>query len=114
MNFRVQVFNPDGSFLTSFGKVGDGSGNFSKPKGVAVDSEEHIYVVDSHFENVQIFDRDGNLLLVFGGSGNGKGEFTLPAGIFIDSSDRIYVADSYNNRIQIFQYVKEKKDFNKQ
>jgi DNA-binding beta-propeller fold protein YncE len=114
MNFRVQIFKPDGSFLTSFGKLGDGSGNFSKPKGIAVDSEGHIYVVDSHFDNVQVFDIQGNLLLVFGSSGNGRGEFTLPSGIFIDSSDRIYVADSYNNRIQVFQYLKEKKDVNKQ
>ena len=71
--------------LTSFGKLGDGSGNFSKPKGIAVDSEGHIYVVDSHFDNVQIFDGDGNLLLVFGSSGNGtKANFILPAGIYID------------------------------
>jgi DNA-binding beta-propeller fold protein YncE len=114
MNFRVQIFKPDGSYLTSFGKLGDGSGNFSKPKGIAVDSEGHIYVVDSHFDNVQVFDRQGNLLLVFGSSGNGRGEFILPAGIYIDSSDRIYVADSYNKRIQIFQYLKEKKNINKQ
>jgi len=113
MNFRIQIFNPDGSYLTSFGKLGDGSGNFSKPKGIAVDSEGHIYVVDSHFDNVQIFDSQGNLLLVFGSSGNGKGEFTLPAGIYIDSADKIYVADSYNQRIQVFQYLKEKKDTNK-
>jgi sugar lactone lactonase YvrE len=75
------------------------------PKGVAVDSRGHIYVVDALFDAVQIFDRRGQLLLAFGGRGTGPGEFWLPNGLFIDSQDRIYVADSYNQRIQIFEYV---------
>ena len=86
--------------------MGDGSGNFSKPKGVAVDSEGNIYITDAHFDIVQIFDKNGKLLLWFGSSGSGKGDFFIPAGIFIDSKDRIYIADSYNKRIQIFQYLK--------
>lgn len=110
MNFRVQIFGRDGAFLSAFGKIGDGFGDFSKSKGIAVDSEGHIYVADAHFDTVQIFDRDGSLLLGFGGTGRGTGELSLPAGVFIDEKDTVYVADSYNNRVQVFQYLKEKKN----
>ncbi len=107
LNFRIQIFTPEGIFINSFGKAGDSPGYFSRPKGVAVDSEGNIYVVDALFDNVQIFNKSGDLLMVFGSPGNSYGEFWLPSGIYIDSDDKIYVADSYNHRIQIFQYLKE-------
>ena len=62
MNFRVQIFDAEGKFIKKFGEVGTGYGQFSKPKGIAVDSEGHIYVVDSAFNNIQIFDAEGKLL----------------------------------------------------
>ncbi len=46
MNFRVQIFDAKGRFLRNFGQLGDGSGDFDKPKGIAVDSDGHIYVVE--------------------------------------------------------------------
>ena len=66
-----------------FGKLGDGAGDFDKPKGVALDSAGHIYVVEGVNDVVQIFDQSGRLLLVFGGSGSGEGQFWLPTGITI-------------------------------
>lgn len=107
LNFRVQIFSPDGRFLRSFGKAGDSPGYFNRPKGVAVDSDNNIYVVDTLFDNVQIFDIQGRLLLSFGSAGQGPGEFWMPSGIHIDRDDRIYVADTYNKRVQIFQYLRQ-------
>ncbi len=106
MNFRIQVFDMNGNFISAFGEPGNSTGNFSKPKGVAVDSDGHIYVADAHFDAVQIFDRRGNILLGFGKTGKGIGEMAIPAGVYIDEEDRIYVADSYNRRVQVFQYLK--------
>ena len=106
LNYRVQVFDPEGRFLRGFGAPGDGPGTFSRPKGVAVDSDENIYVVDALFANVQVFDKEGRLLMAFGKHGQGFGEFWLPSGIFIDGRDRVFVSDSYNKRVQIFQYMK--------
>lgn len=106
LNFRIQVFAPDGEFITAFGEAGQSPGYFSRPKGVAVDSDGNIYVVDSLFDNIQIFDNQGRLLMAFGGPGQGYGEFWLPTGIFIDKKDTIYVSDTYNKRVQVFQYMK--------
>ena len=106
LNFRIQIFTPEGEFIRAFGKAGDGPGYLARPRGVAIDSEGNIYVVDALFDNVQIFNSSGQLLMAFGSPGNEYGEFWLPSGIYIDSNDRIYVSDSYNNRVQIFQYIK--------
>lgn len=107
LNFRVQVFSPEGMFRRAFGKAGDRPGSFSRPKGIAVDSDDNIYVLDTLFDNVQIFDREGRLLLAFGSHGQAEGQFWMPTGIHIDSSDRIYVADTYNKRVQLFTYQKQ-------
>ncbi|MFC1672318.1 6-bladed beta-propeller [Planctomycetota bacterium] len=106
LNFRVQVFSPEGTFVRSFGRAGDSPGYFSRPRGVAADSDGNTYVVDALFDNVQMFDSKGQLLMAFGHPGHGYGELWLPTGIFIDKDDLIYVSDSYNKRVQIFRYLK--------
>ena len=105
-NFRVQVLDLDGHVVGSIGKKGDGAGDLSLPKGVAFDSDGHVYVVDAHFENVQVFDTNGRLLMAFGTEGNDMGQFVLPAGLAIDREDRIWVADSGNRRLQVFAYMR--------
>jgi DNA-binding beta-propeller fold protein YncE len=107
MNFRVQVLDPEGEFQLAFGQPGNRIGYFSRPKGVAVDSEGHIYVVDAAFNNFQIFNPEGQLLLFVGQLGNTPGRFWLPAGAYIDGEDKLYVADQYNFRIQVFQYLRD-------
>jgi len=107
LNFRVQVFSPDGRFLFTFGRMGDAPGTFSRPKGVAADSDGNIYVVDALFDNIQVFDKGGRLLMAFGEHGTGYGDLWLPTGICIDNNDLIYVSDSSNRRVQIFRYLKE-------
>lgn len=106
LNFRIQVFSPEGAFLNSFGQPGNRPGYFARPKGVAIDTDGNIYVVDSLFDNVQVFNSEGSLLMDFGSPGHDYGKFWLPTGIFIDKKNRIYVSDAYNNRVQIFQYIK--------
>jgi DNA-binding beta-propeller fold protein YncE len=104
MNFRVQVLNKDGEFQYAIGKIGDGVGGMFRPKGIAFDSEGHLYVVDGMWSVVQVFDREGQLLYYFGGRGTQPGEFQLPAGLRIDAQDRIYVVDSFNKRVQVYHY----------
>ena len=105
MNFRVQVFTPDGQFLSGFGRHGDAVGDLARPKGIATDSMGHIYVVEGLFDVVNIYNQEGRLLLTFGGGGRGPGQFWLATGLAIDSQNRIYVADSFNRRVQVFQYL---------
>jgi len=103
MNFRVQLFDLDGNFEAQIGTSGDPAGGIYRPKGMGIDSEDHIYIVDGEWGLVQVFDRRGRLLYRFG-NGTGFGQFLLPAGLFIDRNDRVYLVDSYTHRVQIFQY----------
>lgn len=105
MNFRVQIFDADGKFITSFGKAGNRPGFFSRPKGIGISSDELIFVVDAGFDNFQIFNNKGEVFLFVGSVGSKEGYFNLPAGVFIDSNNYIYVVDQLNARIQVFQYL---------
>ncbi len=105
-NFRVQLLDLEGRPIRTIGRIGDGAGDFSLPKGVAFDSEGHIYVVDAQFENVQVFDSAGRLLMAFGREGTDPGAFWLPSGLTIDHEDRIWVADTGNRRVQLFSYLR--------
>ncbi len=74
---------------------------FKNPRGIAVDSEDNIYVVDSGNSQIKKFDSTGKFLLLWGSSGTGYGQFKNPTGIFADQK-YIYVADTGNARIQKF------------
>ena len=63
------------SLLKNSERLGDSPGTFSRPAGIGVDSEGHIYVVDTAFNNFQIFNDEGRLLLWIGKAGRGAGEF---------------------------------------
>lgn len=106
-NFRFQWFNPDGRFLGKLGENGNRPGYLARPRGVARDSEGHVYSSDAAFDAFQIFEPDGGFLLFVGRAGARPGEFSMPGGVYIDGRDRVYVADTQNARVQIFQFLKE-------
>src|SRR3989304_4356712 len=92
-----------GLALRAFGHHGDGSGDLAMPKGVAVDRDGIVYVVDGLFDNVQLFNRQGDFLLTLGKRGGDFGEFWLPSGGFLSGNNRLYVCDTYNRRVQVFR-----------
>ena len=110
LNSRIQVLDArDGRWLRSIGKRGLYVGNFERPKGVAVDDEGNVYVVESYRDHLLIFDRRGRFLLPIGGTGAGIGQFFLPAGVTVDRQNRIYVADMFNGRVVVFQYLGDRR-----
>ncbi|MES1981639.1 MAG: 6-bladed beta-propeller [Pseudomonadota bacterium] len=104
-NFRIQVFDRNGTFLRTFGSIGKQLGNFSRPKEIAIDPAGNIYVVDAGFGNFQIFNPQGQLLMFIGQRSNqdGPGLFSLPAGIAVDEDGRVYVVDQSFKKIDIFR-----------
>ena len=86
----------------TFGAEGEGSGNFTRAIGIAVDSTGNVYVTDDAVPYVQIFDNDGSFLRQFGGEGSEPGQFSHATGISLDANDRIYVADYTEKRVQVF------------
>ena len=76
----------------------------SMVRGIAVDRNGRLYVVDTIIGVVRVFDKNGGYLFSFGQPGSGDGEFVYPVGIHIDDSGRIYIADWGNNRVQVWGY----------
>lgn len=48
-NHRISIFTSMGQFVMSFGKKGEGPGEFLHPYGVAVGGCGEVYVADSVF-----------------------------------------------------------------
>ena len=108
MNARRAGVRADGPFVRQIGRRGNGSGDFDKPKGVALDADGHIYIAEGLHDVVQVFDTQGRLLLVFGGERRTRRRvLAAERRSCIDASSRIYVADALNGRVQVFQYVSQ-------
>lgn len=88
--------------VLSWGGPGALEGQFSYPKGLAVDSQGNVYVVDSQNHRVQKFDSEGRFISSWGSLGQAPGEFTEPWGIAVDDQGDVYVADTWNHRLQKF------------
>jgi len=101
-NYRIQIFDSKGNFISTLGSQGSGNGQFNNPLGVCVDLSDRIYVSDYSNHRIQIFDSEGKFISIFGSSGNGNGRFNYPYGICVDLNQRIYVCEYGNHRIQIF------------
>lgn len=121
--FNIKIFDHLGGFKRSFGSYGKLPGQFVRPKGIAVDRDKNIFVVDAGFENVQIFNKHTNLLMFFGGNYQGNGFMWLPAGICIDYDHiryfnkhippgikikyLIFVANQYGpSKINVYGFIK--------
>jgi len=105
LNNRIEIFDADGKFVSTFGKAGDGPGYFSRPKGVAIDSDNHIWVADGVQDRVQVFNQEARLLISFGGHGLLPGQFQGLASIAIDKNNRVFTSEIYPGRVQQFRYV---------
>jgi DNA-binding beta-propeller fold protein YncE len=89
-DFRIKKYDRSGKFLSSIGSYGTGVGQFVRPKGIAVDKDANLFVVDAGFENTQMFNEKGQLLMFFGGPYKGPGDMWLPAKVIIDYDNLDY------------------------
>ncbi len=74
---------------------------FWGPRGLAVDKNGRLYVMDTGNKRVVIFDPDGNFIAQFGSAGVEKGQFDEPVGIALDADGNVYITDTWNQRIQV-------------
>jgi len=124
-DFRIKIYNTSGEFVDTVGSYGRNLGQFIRPKGVAVDDDLNLYVVDAAFENIQIFNKNGQLLMFFGGTYKGVGDMWLPAKVIIDYENLeyfqkyvysgfelkylIFVTNQYGpDKINVYGFVEEK------
>jgi len=98
----VSVFSSDGAHLSTWGKRGDGDGEFNYPSYLALDRSGRLLVTDALNYRVQAFTRGGKFLWKFWRHGDGSGDFAAPKGVAADSEGHIYVVDAAFDAVQIF------------
>lgn len=89
-------------YSTTFASPGSGSGQVSKPGGIAVDKEGNAWVADTENNRVEEFSSGGTFVRQFGTVGTGNGQFKKPKGITLDGEGNVWVVDSGNNRVEEF------------
>ena len=103
-NGRIDVFDTNGVYQTSFGTSGGiGGGQLSTPFGVAVSpTNGEVLVTDNNSNIVDVFNSSGVYQNSIGSQGSGAGQYSLPEGIVVNASGQVYVADASNSRIDVF------------
>eukprot|EP00731_Ephydatia_muelleri_P007981 Em0004g319a len=101
-NRRVLKLTSSGKFLHKFGQQGSGQGQFNRPWGVIIDSNNKLIVSDYNNHRIQIFNEDGGWLLTIVGNGSGNHSIQSPCGLALDPQGNIHVAACGSNTIKVF------------
>ncbi len=103
INTRVQVVDPEGVFVTYIGGWGVEKGQFFRPKGVAVDRDDRMYVSDSYMGVIQVFNKYGEFTGVVGDADRKTiQKFKTPVGICIDDQNRLYVVEMLAQKVSVY------------
>ncbi len=114
-NERICIFD---SYKSYKGNLYPSSSNrrdrLDRPRGIKVDSENNIWLVDGRADQILKISPNGEKLFELGGFGYSSQKLKDPTQIDIDSNGEIYIADRGNGRIAIFDrlgsYLKQMKD----
>lgn len=89
-------------YLSQWGSLGTGTGQFDLPSSLTVGPGDHVYVTDYNNHRVQKFTAAGAFEAQWGGQGSGDGQFQRPYGIHTDNLGQVFVSDPENFRIEKF------------
>lgn len=100
MTGRIQKFSPSGEFLLQWQMP---QTDLGKPKGLCVDREGHVVVLEPHYQRVNHFKPDGSLSYQWGRKGTNAGEFILPRAVAQNSAGEFYLSEyTLMERVQRF------------
>lgn len=106
---RLKVFvydEKDGSLNFTFGKAGNGKGQFAFPYGITADKNGNIYVADTDNNNISIFTSDGKFKNYFKPERK-EDAINSPSAIRI-FDEKLYVPEIQTGRVKIFNLQGEK------
>lgn len=114
INNRIQKFNKNGTFLAKWGTNGGvpakdpldnwgaGNGDLFLPVGIAIDSNNFVYVSDTSNNRMQKFTSNGAFVAKWGTFSGANGNFFSPQGVACGAGGELYVADALLNRVTKF------------
>ena len=87
----VHVFDKKLQPVMTFGKRGNGPGEFSVPREMCVDRFGYFFVADTLNHRIQVFDTHGRLLRSWGTRGSSPGQLSYPYDVAIGPDGNLYV-----------------------
>jgi hypothetical protein len=106
---RINIFNANGTLISTWGSSGEDLGQFSHPHGNEIEDENNqdvngvfVYIADQNNDRIQKFSKDGTFVTTWGEEGEGNGQFLHTHGIDLDSDGNVYVSDRDQPSIQKF------------
>ena len=93
--------------LAAWGKGGSAEGELNRPMGLAVDSQDSVYVADTGNHRVQKFEPGGRFITKLGSAGTGLGQMMGPVSIAISQTGNLFVLELDNARVQEFRIPPE-------
>jgi tripartite motif-containing protein 71 len=106
---RINIFDANGTFISTWGSSGEDPGQFSHPHGNEVEDENidattdvFVYIADQNNNRIQKFSNNGTFITMWGEEGEGDGQFLHTHGIDLDSEGNVYVSDRDQPSIQKF------------
>ena len=93
-NQQVRVFTDKGQFIRTIHH----DTQLKQPYGIAIDSNNIVYVSETSQKRISMFTTDGDFIASFGE----QGQFTEICGLNIGENDSLLVSDKGNNRLLIF------------
>jgi len=64
-NARIHAYSGEGEYRFSWGESGIDAGQFIRPHNIAVDADDHVYVVDREAHRIQVFDPKGKFITMW-------------------------------------------------
>lgn len=104
INGRVQGIPDFNTIPRVVGSYGVESGQFHRPKGIAIDSDGRIIVADGSLEVIQFFAADGTFLDALRDDAGAVLHFDSPCGIALHG-DTLYVTELLPGRVQKLRLV---------
>jgi len=101
LNSRAQVFMPNGKLSFILGQWGAVAGSVVRPKGIAIDENNHLYLSDSYMGVVQSYTDGGQFIAVLGQK-NKAHKLNTPVGMTVDKL-RLYVVEMRSNQVSVYQ-----------
>lgn len=97
---RIQKFDPDGRFLLQWQMP---QTDLGKPKGMGLDAQGNVLVIEPHYMRVNHFDSAGRLVAQWGAKGTNGGRFILPRAIGLNSLGEFFISEyTVVDRVQRF------------
>ncbi len=94
-NARIQVFSPEGRYLTQWRHIGH-------PFGLYIAPDQKLFVADGIGNTISVYNLQGRRLAQWGGTGTRPGQMRRAHELCVDDAGAVYVAEVTGKRIQKF------------